>query len=78
MSEQKKEEKKKEKVVYYDDGRTLADMSGVGRPRSQGSKSTFREKWITYWSAVKMMLIPMAIVVGILVIMYLIMYFSLK
>ncbi len=78
MSEQKKEEKKKEKVVYYDDGRTLADMSGVGRPRSQGSKSTFREKWNTYWAAVKMMLIPMAIVVGILVIMYLIMYFSLK
>ena len=78
MSEQKKEEKKKEKVVYYDDGRTIADMSGVGRPRSQGSHSTFREKWKTYWSAVKMMLIPMAIVVGILVIMYLIMYFSLK
>ena len=78
MSEQKKEEKKKEKVVYYDDGHTIADMSNVGRPRSQGSKSTFREKWNTYWSAVKMMLIPMAIVVGILVIMYLIMYFSLK
>lgn len=78
MSEQKKEEKKKEKVVYYDDGHTIADMSEVGRPRSQGSHSTFREKWKTYWSAVKMMLIPMAIVVSILVIMYLLMYFALK
>lgn len=78
MSDNKKEEKKKEKVVYYDDGHTIADMSGVGRPRSQGSKSTVREKWNTYWSAVKMMLLPMAIVVAVLVIMYLLMYFTLK
>ena len=79
MSENKNEEKKKEdKVVYYDDGRTIADMSGVGRPRSQGSHSTFRDKWKTYWSAVKMMLIPMAVAVAALVLVYLLMYFSLK
>lgn len=74
--------KKKEKVTYVDDGRTLADMSGVGgsrlgnrnpyRPRPQ-----FKEVWKTYWSAVKMMFKPMLVVIAALVLVYLISYLAL-
>ncbi len=32
------EKKKKKKVVYYDDGRTIADMSGIyGKPKNEDS-----------------------------------------
>lgn len=71
--------KKKEKVIYVDDGRTLADMSGVqpgisARRRGIGQKSaSFKEVWGTYWGAVKMMFLPMLAVILGLVIVYLVM-----
>ena len=76
----KKKEKNTEKVVYYDDNSTLVDMSDVPRmfekkpSKSQQPrrKSTFGEKWNTYWSAVKMMLLPMVLVLLGLAILYLI------
>ena len=78
MSEKKK---KKEKVKYVDDGRTIADMSGVAPRRSRSSgarpRSTFKERWQTYWMAVRMMILPMFVVLGFLLITYLIMYFAL-
>lgn len=67
--------KKKEKITYVDDGRTIADMSGVTggfrlpdrnphRPRPSA-----KEVWKTYWAAVRMMIAPMlTVVVGLLVI----------
>lgn len=68
--------KKKEKTVYVDDGRTLADMSGVGGG-IRGGKSNVRARdaWNTYWNAVKMMFLPMLAVIGVLVILYAVMYF---
>ena len=69
--------KKKEKITYVDDGRTLADMSGVSggryapRPRYTPGPS-FREAWKTYWNAVRMMFLPMLAVIGGLGILYLI------
>lgn len=80
MSEKKKKEKK-QKVTYIDDGRTIADMSALGykpRENSQTGKSTFKDKWNTYWQAVRMMLLPTLVVVGIVTLAYLIMYFALK
>ncbi len=69
---------KKEKVVYYDDGSTIADMSAVnkyGKKEDKASppkrKSTFKEKWETYWEAVRLMIIPMFIVLGFLLVFYL-------
>ena len=68
--------KKKEKIIYYDDNSTIADMSRVNRkgepqpPREQKPRSTFGEKWKTYWSAVKMMLLPMCVVLLIIGILY--------
>jgi len=60
--------KKKEKVTYIDDGRTLADMSGV----TGGFRGTQKDRpprdwkavWQTYWAAVKMMFIPMLVVLA--------------
>ncbi|MBQ8292149.1 MAG: hypothetical protein IJX88_06580 [Clostridia bacterium] len=71
--------KKKEKIIYYDDGSTISDMSRVNRkgekrppaePRRQSSSS---EKWRTYWSAVKMMIIPLCVALTVLGILYLLM-----
>ena len=65
-----KEKKKKEKITYIDDGRTIADMSGVSGSgmewTKQGTTSSPKEIWDTYWSAVKMMFKPMLVVVGFL------------
>lgn len=64
--------KKKEKITYVDDGRTLADMSGISggsRLPQNPYRSTWREKWDTYWNAVKMMFTPMLVVIcGILIV----------
>ena len=64
-----KEKKKKEKITYVDDGRTLADMSGVQRGASRffsdtPSYSTGKEKWTTFFDAFRMMLLPTAVIGG--------------
>ena len=72
--------KNKEKIVYIDDGRTIADMSGVtggffhrSRPSWQ-PRPRFKEVWNTYWSVVKLMLKPMLVVVGGIGLIYVLMY----
>lgn len=71
---------KKEKTTYVDDGRPLADMSGVdaglGRFfRSDGpSTGTFRDRWHTFWGAFKMMLLPTLVFGGALAVLYGILY----
>ena len=71
---------KKEKIIYIDDGRTIADMSGVSggfsrysRPKWQPGPR-FKDVWKTYWTAVKMMLRPMLVVIGGIGLIYVIMY----
>ena len=72
-----KEKKKKEKVIYYDDNSTLVDMSSVTRggkkqpSQENRRRSTFGEKWRTYWDAVKTMLIPTGFVLTVLLGLYL-------
>lgn len=70
--------KKKEKVTYIDDGRTLADMSGVSGHRLTRNPSKpatpLKEAWATYWNAVKMMVLPMLAVIGALVVIYAVLY----
>lgn len=70
--------KKKEKITYIDDGRTLADMSGVPGSRlnkdAWKSNSTAKQKWETYWNAVKRMFLPMLATIGALVVIYFILY----
>ena len=70
---------KKEKVVYVDDGRTIADMSGVTGGRDYFSRPkhvpgpSFKEAWKTYWNAVRMMIGPMLVVIAGICVIYLIM-----
>lgn len=70
---------KKEKITYIDDGRTIADMSnltpatGFGKRNPYTPRPKFKEVWKTYWSAVRMMLVPMAVVVAAMAVIYLIM-----
>ena len=62
--------KHKEKITYIDDGRTIADMSGVSGGFSHRSRPSwqprprFKDVWNTYWSVVKLMLKPTLVVVG--------------
>lgn len=86
----KEEKKKKEKIKYIDDGRTIADMSNVGRNShskfSQGKKKeryippnltgrgTLKDQWHTYVHAVKMMFLPMLVVIGIMTVAFLLLY----
>ena len=74
-----KNKEKKEKVRYYDDGRTIADMSGVKDRRLPGGdplrpRATAKQKWDTYWNAVKMMFGPMLVVLVGLCILFMIGY----
>ncbi len=72
-----KKKTKKEKITYIDDGRTIADMSGLDdrmRWAKRGTSSHWKDIWHTYWSAVKMMVAPMLVVIGFLALAYLIMW----
>lgn len=69
MSEKKEKKDKKEKVKYIDDGRTIADMSnlvGGSRWTKRGTSSGIKDIWRTYWSATRMMIKPMLVVIGFL------------
>ena len=76
MSDNKK--KKKEKVTYIDDGRTIADMSAFSPKRKNSAEpqlpSTFKDRWKTYWSVVRSMLVPMFITLGILTVLFFLSY----
>ena len=67
---------KKEKPIYIDDGRTIVDMSGVsgGLPEwtKHGTTSSVRDILRTYFSAVRMMLLPTLAIVGLLLVAFLI------
>ena len=71
-----KEKNKKEKVRYIDDGRTIADMSGLSGvdKRYVGAKGTLKEQARTYWNTVKMMFIPMMVTIGIICAVFFIMW----
>lgn len=78
--------KKKEKIVWVDDGRTIADMTGIGpvgyRPQKQsqaGSKpmkyrAPLKEQLCTFFDVMGMMLLPTLAIVGLLCVLFLIMY----
>lgn len=73
--------KKKQKVTYVDDGRTLADMSGVTGGMRLGKRDKVRTRpdakdvWSTYWNAVKMMFGPMLVFIVCMAVVYMIVYF---
>lgn len=75
----KAKKEKKEKVRYIDDGRTIADMSGVHTgPRLKSNPYRpplkFKDVWKTYWAAVKLMFMPMLVVVVGICVIYMVLY----
>ncbi len=71
-----KKKKKKEKITYIDDGRTIADMSGFRDidKRYQRPKGSIKEQGRTYWNAVKLMFVPMMVTIGIISLVFFIMW----
>jgi hypothetical protein len=75
---------KKEKPVYVDDGRTIADMSGVQGGASKyfqnngPSYSSFKDKWTTFFDAFRMMLLPTLVVGGAMALLFGIMWLLFK
>ncbi len=72
------EKKKKEKITYVDDGRSIADMSGLygGRKMSKTpTSSPVSDILKTYWTATKMMFLPTLAAVGLIVAAYIIVTF---
>ncbi len=77
----KNKKNKKEKITYIDDGRTIADMSGLSGGRKQSRpqpRASLKEQWKTYVAAVKMMIIPMFVTIGIICIAFLAMWLLLR
>ena len=85
----KKKNKKKEKVKYIDDGRTIADMSGTSRSNlflggtvqnGRGGdplRSSRKDQVKTFVSAMKRMVVPMLVTMGIITVAFGIMYVAL-
>ena len=70
-----KNKKGKNKTVYVDDGRKIADMSGLyGSSPAGRSRSSFKEQFKTYIDTVKLMIVPMFITLGIIAVAFLLMY----
>ena len=76
MADKKENKAKKPKVKYIDDGRTIADMSGLSGidKRYTGPKGTFKEQLTTYWNTVKLMFVPMMVTIGIITLAFLVMW----
>ncbi len=79
--------KKKKKTVYVDDGRTIADMSGIsGRRYSENDplgtaprpKSSFKDQMRTYFSTVKAMFLPMLAFMGLITVAFGLVYLILE
>ena len=75
LKEQTAEEKpreKKVKVIYYDDGSTVADMSGTRKEKTPRQKATFKEQAHTFFTVMKKMVLPMLATLAALTIVYII------
>ncbi len=81
------QKKKREKITWIDDGSTVADMSGVGKglggnrpnkpkPTTKKGKpmNRFQECAATYFGAMKMMFVPMLVVLGIICLVFLVLW----
>ncbi len=71
MSKNKKK-KNKPKVTYIDDGRSLADMSGIRG--GKGARGTLGDQAKTFFGAMKMMFLPMLVTMGIITVAFFLMW----
>ena len=77
--------KKKEKIIWVDDGRTIADMSGIGTTRPANSESNLhgrplkagyplKEHLKTFFDAMGFMFLPTLAIAGLLALTFFIVY----
>ena len=76
--------KKKDKIVFIDDGSSIVDFSSLDKEllykdslhtsKGRTQRPTFKECFITYIEAVKMMLKPMFITIGVIELAFLLVY----
>lgn len=66
----KKEEKVK--VIYYDDGSTVADMSGTRKEKTPRQKVPFKERARTFFAVMRKMVVPMLATLAALTIIYIV------
>lgn len=77
---EKQKKPKKEKIRYIDDGSTVVDMQPLEdanrrpgqKPRDPYAKGTLREQMRTYFAAVRLMLVPMLVTLGLIFLSFLI------
>ena len=75
----KQKKPKKQKIRYVDDGSTVVDMRPLEeanrrpaqKPHTPGAKGTLREQMRTYFSAVKLMFVPMLVTLGLIFVSFL-------
>ncbi len=72
----KKNKQKKPKVKYVDDGRSLADMSGLNgkKPTLGNPRGSLADQSKTFFGAMRMMIKPMLCAMGIITLAFLIMW----
>ncbi len=71
MSKHKKK-KEKTKITYIDDGRSLADMSGVSG--GGGARGTLGDQAKTFFTSMRMMFLPMLVTMGIITVAFFIVW----
>ena len=82
-----KNNKKKKKPIDVDDGRTIADMSGLygrsrlsnnGTPHLHSPNDSFKARCNTYFTTMKMMFLPMLATIAIIGVSFLALYLILE
>lgn len=70
---EKPQKERKVKVIYYDDGSTIADMSGTYKygKKPERQRSTLREKFRTFFAVMKKMVLPMLCTLAAFTLLYL-------
>lgn len=84
LKKNKKTKKKKKKTVYIDDGSTLYDMSGVRggifQPGNHEERRYYRSRFLdsmrTYFDSVRFLLLPMLAVIGMIALLFLILWIA--
>lgn len=84
MKKPEKENKKpkKEKIIYIDDGSTVVDMSALDESRrirrkkdpDERQRPKVFEHFKTYFQSVKMMILPMLVFIGLISVVFLLLW----
>ena len=80
--EKERKKPKKEKIIYIDDGSTVVDMSSLDQSKrffkrkdpDERQRPKVIEHFKTYFQSVKVMILPMLIVIGLISVVFLLLW----